>query len=71
VGSLSYDVDERVLREYFGELGLEQVRLMVDHETGRPKGNRLSGYFVGRSSFSVISPYRHSYSLVRIRLFAL
>ena len=39
VGNLSYDLDESQLRQAFEEHGeVNSVRLIMDRETGRPRG---------------------------------
>ena len=39
VGNLSYQATESDLKELFSESGLvETVRIITDHETGRPRG---------------------------------
>jgi len=39
VGNISYDVSEQQLRQLFSQVGqVAHFRLMIDHETGRPKG---------------------------------
>lgn len=39
VGNLSYDVNEEQIEQTFGEYGeVRSVRLIMDRETGRPRG---------------------------------
>lgn len=39
IGNLSFDVDEEMVREFFGDCGeIVSCRLAVDRETGRPRG---------------------------------
>lgn len=39
VGNLSYDTEEETLRELFGQYGdVDEVAVITDRETGRPRG---------------------------------
>jgi translation initiation factor 4B len=39
IGNLPYDkASEEALDEYFGDLGIEEIRIVKDNESGRPKG---------------------------------
>jgi len=39
VGNLPYEIEEQNLWDAFGEYGeVEKIKMIVDHETGRPKG---------------------------------
>lgn len=38
VGNVSYDADEQSLRDVFGDYNVTEVKIVMDKETGRPRG---------------------------------